>query len=163
MGLHLYPISFLCSPLFLWGYEVILPKHGCHFKQLLIKAKVLNILMNCYYLQGGPPCIYSPNMSSKFHHLNPKQPSDRLPFLHYELVTEHSFRIEGNLLSISGSYAGALTPHSALCSSYDKIINQTQTTVSTRSQSRNEPRSIAATENCFHIRFLPRTIRDVNN
>ena len=31
----------------------------------------------------------------KFHHLNPNQPSNSLPFLHYELFTEHSFRIQG--------------------------------------------------------------------
>ena len=51
--------------------------------------------------------------------------------------------------------------HPALCSSYDEIINQPHTTVSTRSQTRNEPRSIAATGNCFHNSFLPRTIRDM--
>ena len=38
------------SSLLLWAYEAILPKHGCHFKQPLIKAKVLNILIYCYYL-----------------------------------------------------------------------------------------------------------------
>ena len=32
------------------AYEAILPKHGCHIKQLLIKAKVLNILTFFYCL-----------------------------------------------------------------------------------------------------------------
>ena len=27
----------------------------------------------------------------KFHHLKPKQPTNSLPFLYYELVTEHFF------------------------------------------------------------------------
>ena len=35
--------------------------------------------------------------------------------------------------------------HPAICSSYDDIINLSQTTVQTRSQSRNEPRSTATT------------------
>ena len=40
-----------------------------------------------------PPCTYCPNLSSKFHHLTPTQPSNSLPFL--QLVTEHSLRIKG--------------------------------------------------------------------
>ena len=75
----------------------ILPKHGCHSKQLLIWAKVLIIFWYIVTtpLWGGPPCTYCPNLSSKFLHLNPKQPCNILPFLHYELVTEHSIRIQG--------------------------------------------------------------------
>ena len=46
-----YSLPFLpfILPL-LWVYEAILPKHGCHFKQLLIKAEILNIFMYCSYL-----------------------------------------------------------------------------------------------------------------
>ena len=45
-------IAFHCSHLYITtlGLSAILPKHGCHFKQLLIKAKILNILIHCYYL-----------------------------------------------------------------------------------------------------------------
>ena len=50
MGLYVKPFY---APLLLCVYEAIfLPKHGCHFNQLLIKAKVLNILIYCYYLFG---------------------------------------------------------------------------------------------------------------
>ena len=52
------------SSLLVWVYEAILPKHGCHIKQLLINAKVLSILIYCYYFWGGPPCTYCPNLSS---------------------------------------------------------------------------------------------------
>ena len=42
-------IAFHCScPIYIsltMGLSAILPKHGCHFKQLLISAKVLNILI----------------------------------------------------------------------------------------------------------------------
>ena len=48
----MYSLPLLHSfSLLLWVYEAILPKHGCHFKQLpvlvLIKSKVLNILIYC--------------------------------------------------------------------------------------------------------------------
>ena len=50
MGLHVQPSI---APIYIsltLGLSAILPKHGCHFKQLLISAKVLNILIYCYYL-----------------------------------------------------------------------------------------------------------------
>ena len=40
-----------------------------------------------------------------------KQPSNSLPFLHYELVTEHFFRNGGNF-PISGCYTSTLTLNS---------------------------------------------------
>ena len=36
--------------------------------------------------------LHCPILRSKFRHLNPKQPSNSLPFLHYELVTENFFQ-----------------------------------------------------------------------
>ena len=46
------PMAFLCRQpsLFLQVYEANLPKRGCHFKLLILKAKVLNSLIYCYYL-----------------------------------------------------------------------------------------------------------------
>ena len=69
------PFSLSLSP---WVYEAILPEHGLHFKQLLSRSKVLNTLIYCCYLlvRRWPPCTYCPDLSSKFHHLTPKQPSD---------------------------------------------------------------------------------------
>ena len=50
MGLHVYPsITPIYKSLTL-GLSAILPKHGFHFKQLLISSKVLNILIYCYNL-----------------------------------------------------------------------------------------------------------------
>ena len=45
-------IAFHCSQLLslTLGVFSILPKHGCLFKQPLLSAKVLNILIYCYYL-----------------------------------------------------------------------------------------------------------------
>ena len=77
------------------GLSAILPKHGFHFKQLLISAKVQDIVIYCYYLFVKRSRTYCPNLSSKFHNLNPKQPSNSLPFLHHALVTENFFRILG--------------------------------------------------------------------
>ena len=53
--------------------------------------------------------------------------------------------------------------HPALSASYDEIVNQPPTSVQTRRRAttRNEPRSISTTGNCFHNSFLPRTIRDL--
>ena len=92
-SLPLLPSSFLLF----WVYEAIFPKHGCHIKQLPYKyksTKYFDILLLLTYVGGCPACTYCPNLSSKLYHLTHKQHSNSLPFLHYELVTEHSFIIE---------------------------------------------------------------------
>ena len=58
-------------------------------------AKTILLYIVVTYLWGGHPCTYCPNLSSKFYHLTAKQPSNSLRFLHYKLVTEHSFKIAG--------------------------------------------------------------------
>jgi len=44
---------------------------------------------------------------------------------------------------------------------YEEVIKQTEGVIHTRSQSRNEPRSISTTGNSFSNSFVPRTIRDL--
>ena len=59
---------------FLWVYEVILTKHGCHFKkQQAIKVKELNILIYHYYLLVRTSSMYLlSKFELKFHHITPK-------------------------------------------------------------------------------------------
>ena len=73
-----------------YDFQFVLPTHTCE--------EVLHAATH-----------YCPNLSSKFHHLlTPWQPSNSLPFFHYGLVTEHSFKIESTFF-ISSSYTGLLT------------------------------------------------------
>jgi len=51
--------------------------------------------------------------------------------------------------------------HPELCAAYDEIIKQTEGAIHTRSQSRNEPKSISTTGNSFYNSFVPRTIWDL--
>ena len=78
-------IAFLCSPrssLLLRMYEPFCQNTGVTSNNYLYKQKYWtfwNIVTT--YMWGCLPCTYCPNLSSKFHHLNPKQPSHSLPFL----------------------------------------------------------------------------------
>ena len=95
MGLHYSPPllpSCISLPLGLWA---ILPKHGCNFSQTTTCKSRNTKYFDLWYIVvtyswGGPACTYCPNMSWKFHYLTLKQPSNSLPFFHYELVTENS-------------------------------------------------------------------------
>ena len=105
-------IAFLCSP--------PLPlSSGCMYEPF---CQIMGVTSNSYlckqrywifwyivntYLWGSPPCTYCPNLSSKLDRLNPKKPSYSLPFLYYELVTDHFFR-NGSNFPISGCYASTL-------------------------------------------------------
>ena len=79
----MYCIAFLCSPPFLFFLGCMRPicqNMGVHFKQLVIKAKIPNILIYCYYstyLWAGPPSTQLfENLSSRFQHLTPNQLSN---------------------------------------------------------------------------------------
>ena len=62
----MYCIAFLCSPPFLFFLGCMRPicqNMSVYFKQLVIKAKIPNILIYCYYstyLCAGPPCTQGP-------------------------------------------------------------------------------------------------------
>ena len=81
-SLPLLPFIYISLTL---GLSAILPKHGCHFKQLLIyiskSTKYFDILL-LLACEEVPPFTYCPNLSSKFLYLKPKQPSNSLPFFH---------------------------------------------------------------------------------
>ena len=80
MGLHVQPSI---APIL----YITPPGPMCHFAKTWVSLTT--------YLRAAPPCTYCQNLSSKFHHITAKQPSNSLRFLHYKLVTEHSFKIAG--------------------------------------------------------------------
>ena len=105
-------IAFLCSPTLPFFSECMRPL--CHNlcvtsnNYLYKKKQQIFWYIASTYLWVGHPCIYCPNLSSKLDHLNPKEPSNSLPFVHYKLVTEHSFRIQGWCACVTPGY-GTIT------------------------------------------------------
>ena len=81
-------IAFLCSsplPFFSGCMRPYIAKTWVLFQTTTYIRKIFWYIVTTY-LWAGPPCTYSPNLSSKSYHLTPKQPSNSLPFLHYKLV-----------------------------------------------------------------------------
>ena len=116
-------IAFHCSHLYItnrWSVA-ILPKHGCHFKQevrtpcfkqLLIKAKVLNILIYCYYLLVRRSSMH---LLSKFKLKSTISTPNNLLIVCHSSITNWSqntfFRNGGNF-PICGWYRSTLTLNS---------------------------------------------------
>ena len=87
------PQSEKIAPIFTSFIYVIIEENFWKFSHSFVN--VIELLYNHWFLIEKVRAVvlwsYCPNFSLKFHHLNPKQPSKSLPFLHYKLVTEHFF------------------------------------------------------------------------